>query len=251
MHRGIYAAASGMITQRERLDVIANNLANISTVGFKKAEPVSRGFYQVFGDQVARFAPERGSPEIPGGGTMLDATTEDFSPGIIMETGNPLDVAIDGSGFFVVDAPAGERYTRAGNFSLDSEGRLVTQNGHPVMGRQGPIVAQGDTVKITPDGDILVDDAATDRLMLVDFPTPSMLSKAGQNLYSATDDVRRTMSTPGGPLLRVGALERSNVNIVSELTLMIDAARSYETHQRVISAIDEALDATVNEIARA
>ena len=101
-----------------------------------------------------------------------------------------------------------------------------------------------------PDGDILVNGDATDRLMLVDFPRPYMLSKAGQNLYSATDEVRQTISTPGGPLLRVGALERSNVNIVSELMLMIDAARSYETHQRVIAAIDEALEATVNEIAR-
>lgn len=182
---------------------------------------------------------------------MLDATTEDFSPGILMDTGNPFDVAIDGPGFFVVDAPAGRRYTRAGNFSLDPEGRLVTQNGRPVMGLQGPIIVQGDTVKITPDGDILVDDALTDRLMIVDFPRPYKLSKAGQNLYSASDDVRPTLSPMDGPLLRVGVLERSNVNIVAELTLMINAARSYETHQRVISAIDEALDAAVNEIARA
>ena len=140
MLRGIYAAAAGMINQRERLDVISNNLANISTTAYKRSQPVSRGFYQIFAEEVVRFPSLRGSQAVPGGGSTLDATADDFSPGPLVDTGNPLDVAIDGPGFFVVRAPAGERYTRAGNFSLNPEGQLVTQNGEPVLGEQGAIL---------------------------------------------------------------------------------------------------------------
>ncbi|UCD57128.1 MAG: flagellar hook-basal body protein [Candidatus Hydrogenedentota bacterium] len=251
MLRGIYAAAAGMVTQRERLDVIANNMANVSTIAFKRAEPVSRGFYQVFAEEVVRFPPLRGSREVPGGGSALDATPDDFSPGAVVETGNQLDIAIDGLGFFVIRTPTGERYTRAGKFSLDSGGQLVTQNGHPVLGKQGPILIRGETVQISPEGDVLVDGAPAERIVVVDFPRPYRLSKYGQNLYGASEEVRQTRSTVAAPHLRVGALERSNVNTVAELTLLMDAARSYEAHQRVIQAFDESLDSAVNEIARA
>ena len=250
MHRGIYAAAAGMITQRERLDVIANNLANISTPAFKKSQPVSRGFYQVFGEHIARFARGRGSREIPGGGSALDSTTDDFTPGPTVETNNPLDVAIDGPGFFVVSTPTGERYTRAGNFSLNSDGELVTQNGYPVLGQQGPILTLGETVEIAPSGDVVVDGASTERIMIVDFPQPYQLSRFGQNLYGATDEVLQTRVPVGVPSLRVGVLEHANVNPIAELTELMDAARSYEAHQRVIVAFDEMLEKAVVEIAR-
>lgn len=250
MLRGIYTAAAGMIAQRERLDVIANNVANVGTVAFKRAEPVSRGFYQIFAGEVARFPSERGSSEVPGGGSAVDATPDDFSPGPLVQTGNPFDVAIDGSGFFAIRTPTGERYTRAGNFSFNSLGQLVTQDGHQVMGRAGPIVTVGETVEIAPDGSVLVDGAPAEQIRIVDFPQPYKLSKQGRNLYGATEQVRQTGTTVDVPSLRVGMLERSNVNTVAELTSMMDAARNYETHQRVIQAFDESLDAAVNEIAR-
>ena len=250
MLRGIYAAAAGMITQRERLDVIANNTANISTVGFKRAEPISRGFYQVFADEITRFPAERGSAEIPGGGTALDATSEDFSPGPVVQTGNPFDLAIDGPGFFVVRTPAGERYTRAGNFTLDSEGKLVNQNGYPVLGQAGPVITTGETVLISQDGDVIVDGVPAERLLLVDFRRPYELTKYGRNLYGVADELLRTRAPAAESRLRVGSLEHSNVNPITELALMMDAARAYETHQRVVQAFDETLDAAVNRIAR-
>ncbi len=250
MLRGIYTAAAGMIVQRERLDVIANNVANVGTVAFKRAEPISRGFYQIFAGEVARFPSERGSEEIPGGGSAIDATPDDFSAGPLVQTGNPFDVAIDGPGFFVIRTPAGERYTRAGNFSFNSVGQLLTRDGHQVLGRGGPIVTAGETVEISPEGDILVDGAPAERIRIVDFPRPYKLSKQGRNLYSATEEVARTKTTIDIPQLQVGMLERSNVNPIAELTSMMDAARSYETHQRVIRAFDESLDAAVNQIAR-
>ena len=247
---GVYAAAAGMITQRERLDVIANNLANVSTAAFKRSEPISRGFYQVFTEEIGRFPGIRGSMDVPGGGVVLDATDEDLSPGPIVETGNPLDLALENSGFFVIDTPQGERYTRAGNFSLNSFGQIVTQNGHPVLGQRGPILAQGESIQISPNGDVLVDGDAVDKILLMDFIRPYELTKYGENLYGASEEMRQIQSTVVETNVRVGALEQSNVNPITELTLLMDTARSYEAHQRVIAAFDELLDSAVNDIAR-
>lgn len=250
MLRGIYAAAAGMISQRERLDVVANNLANVNTTAFKRSQPISRGFYQVFAEEIDRFPSLRGSSMIPGGGSALDATAEDFSSGSIIDTGNPLDVAIDGPGFFVIRTPAGERYTRAGSFTLNSNGQIVTRDGYPVLGQQGAIVTRGETVTISPGGDVMVDGDPAERLRIVDFPKPYKLSRYGRDLYGAAEEVRAAAAPVATPSLRAGALERSNVNTIEELAAMMDAARSYEAHQRVIIAFNESLDAAVNEIAR-
>ena len=250
MLRGIYAAAAGMINQRERLDVISNNLANISTTAYKRSQPVSRGFYQIFAEEVVRFPSLRGSQAVPGGGSTLDATADDFSPGPLVDTGNPLDVAIDGPGFFVVRAPAGERYTRAGNFSLNPEGQLVTQNGEPVLGEQGAIIIQGDSVAISPNGDVIIDSVAAERIRIVDFPQPYKLTRLGQNQFGADEETTRMREPVETPSLRVSALEHANVNPIAELVAMMDASRSYEAHQRIIIGMNESLDTAVNEIAR-
>ncbi len=251
MLRGIYAAASGMITQRERLDVVANNLANIGTTGFKRARPVSRGFYQVFAREIGRSPSQRGSADIPGGGSALDETSDDFSPGSIIETGNPLDAAIEGPGFFVIRTPAGDRYTRDGGFTLSSDGRIVTKNGNPVLGEQGPIITGAGVVTISPSGDVMVDNVPAERIRVVNFPKPYKLSRYGHNLYGATDEIRRTATPVENPSIRAGALERSNVNPIEELVSLMDAERTYEAHQRIIVGLNESLDAAVNEIARA
>ena len=248
MIRGVYAAAAGMITQRERLDVIANNVANIGTTAFKKSLPVTQGFYQVFAQEVAGLSSQRGSGEIPGGGTSLDATAEDFSPGPIVDTGNSLDAAIDGPGFFAVLTPAGERYTRAGNFSLNSEGQLITQAGYPVLGEQGPIITRGGSISIAPSGDVIVDGVSIERIQVVDFPQPYRLQKYGNNLYGTDDETPRLQAD--NPNLRAGALEHSNVNPIAELTALIDANRTYEAQQRVITILNDSLGAAVNDIAR-
>jgi flagellar basal-body rod protein FlgG len=250
MLRGVYAAATGMINQRERLDVISNNLANISTTAFKRSQPVSRGFYQIFAEEVGRFPSLRGSREVPGGGAALDATAKDFSPGPIVDTGNPLDLAIDGPGFFVVRTPAGERYTRAGSFSLNPEGLLVTPDGEPVLGEQGPIVIQGESVAISPDGSVIIDGEPSEQIRVVDFPQPHRLTRYGRNQFGADEETAATREPVATPSLRVSALEHANVNPIAELVAMMDASRSYEAHQRVIIAMNESLDAAVNEIAR-
>jgi flagellar basal-body rod protein FlgF len=250
MLRGIYTSASGMIAQGRRVDVISQNIANVSTTGFKRSEPATEGFYQVFAQEVMRSPTMRGSQLIPGGGSALAATVEDFSPGPIIESGNPLDVAIEGPGFFVVRTPLGDRYTRAGNFSINSDGQLVTSDGYPVLGLQGPILVQGENVRITANGDVLVNGIPAETFALVDFPKPYPLIPFGNTLFGATEAGARSAFAVPEPRLRVAALEGSNVNAISELTALMMAARSFETSQRIVQAFDESLDAAVNRIAR-
>jgi flagellar basal-body rod protein FlgF len=250
MLRGIYTSASGMIAQSRRVDIISQNIANVSTTGFKRSEPATEGFYQVFSQEIMRSPAMRGSQVIPGGGSALAATVEDFSPGPISESGNPLDVAIEGPGFFVVRTPFGDRYTRAGNFSINSEGQLVTSDGYPVLGRQGPILIQGENVRISPYGDVLVNEVPGEKITIVDFPKPYPLVPFGNALFGATEDGARGAFAVPEPRLRVSALEGSNVNSIFELTALMTAARSFETSQRVVQAFDESLDAAVNRIAR-
>lgn len=250
MLRGIYTSASGMIAQGRRVDIISNNIANVSTTGFKRSEPAVEGFYQVFAREIMRSPIIRGSELIPGGGSALAATVEDFSPGPIIESGNPLDVAIEGPGFFVVRTPLGDRYTRAGNFSINSEGHLVTSDGYPVLGRQGPVLIQGENVGVAANGDVLVNGVPAETIAIVDFPRPYPLIPFGNALFGATEAGAQSAFEVPEPRLRVGALEGSNVNSISELTALMTAARSFETSQRIVQAFDESLDAAVNRIAR-
>lgn len=250
MLRGIYTSASGMIAQGRRVDVISNNMANVATTAFKRTEPVIEGFYQVFSREITRYPTARGTQRIPGGGSAVQTTMVDFSPGPIIESGNPLDVAIEGDGFFVVRTPLGDRYTRAGNFSLNSSGQIVTHDGYPVLGQKGPISVTGEDVRISDNGDVLVDGVPAETLAIVDFPKPYPLLPFGKSLYSASEAGLRSMVKVESPRLRVGALEGSNVNPISELGALMTAARSFETGQRIVQAFDESLDAAVNRIAR-
>jgi flagellar basal-body rod protein FlgG len=238
-----------MIAQGRRVDVISNNIANVNTAGFKRSDPLIRGFHQVFSEEIMRNPAARGSQRVAGGGSALDATTEDYSPGPIIESGNPLDVAIDGPGFFVIRTPLGDRYTRAGDFSLNSWGQLVTKEGYPVLGRQGPITLRGEDVRISANGDVLVDDIPAETIAVVDFPKPYPLVPFGNSLFGATDGGRSAVPVQE-PLLRVASFEGSNVNPISELAALMTAARSFETNQRIVQALDESLNAAVNRIAR-
>ncbi|RJP26163.1 MAG: flagellar hook-basal body protein [Candidatus Abyssobacteria bacterium SURF_5] len=248
--RGIYTAASGMIAQGRRVDVISNNLANVGTTGFKRSQPAIRGFHQIFSREIMRYPPARGIDNVDGGGAAVNATIEDFSQGPTIESGNPLDLALEGPGFFVVRTPLGDRYSRAGNFSLNSLGHLVTREGYPVLGREGPIIIHGETVRISANGDVLVNDVPAETILVVDFPKPYPLTPYGDSLFGATEAGATASFVVPDPRVRVGALEGSNVNPIAELVSLMSAARSYESSQRAVQALDESLDAAVNRIAR-
>jgi flagellar basal-body rod protein FlgF len=234
----------GLQTQRvlqRRMDVAANNLANVATSGFKADAVV----FEVL-DETGALA-EEDPTEIR---FVRDVgLTRDMSQGPIAITGNPLDVALEGQGFFMVEGPNGPLYTRDGAFTLTGEGRLVTTEGRAVLSSGGaPIVfdPQGESPTIGRDGAISVAGAEVGRIGVASFAAPSALLKVGDNLWSAQDQ------TPGefeGVVVQ-GALEGSNVRPVQELTRLIEISRAYQSAARIVSGADELRRAAIERLGR-
>ncbi|HHW03958.1 MAG TPA: flagellar basal-body rod protein FlgF [Thermoanaerobacterales bacterium] len=254
MIRGLYTAASGLMAEMARTDVISNNLANVNTAGFKKDRAIFRAFPEM--DIYRIDDPAASSPMgevdlrpfigVLGTGVMLDEISTDFSPGPVKNTSNPLDLALAGDGFFEVQTPAGVRYTRDGSFTRDQEGYLVTAEGYYVLGQNGPVRLPGDEdISINRRGEIFSGGAFVDRLMVVDFADRRQLLKEGDNLYAANQQ-----PVPSASEVIQGALESSNVNPIGEMVNLITAFRAYEASQKVVSANDDTLNKAVNEIAR-
>jgi flagellar basal-body rod protein FlgF len=239
MIRGLYVAAEGMAARQKAQDVLAMNLANVNTTGFKADRPVFETALQRTLYRVERT----GSTPIGtlSAGTLLTTTYTDLQPGPLMRTGNPLDVAIEGEGYFAVQTPAGIRYTRNGAFSLNAEGILITRESFPVLGTQGVIrLPHSATLEIGEDGSLRIDGKVVDRLQIVQG-----------TMRKDTNGWLVGNATPvATPRLITGMLEGANVNIVREMVEMIEYLRAYETHQRVIQAQDETLGRAINEIAR-
>jgi flagellar basal-body rod protein FlgF len=264
MNYGLYAAFLGMRARQRTLDVMANNLANASTAGFKaegllyrsvesaeiEAQRASEANKQASTtgpttgqSEQTNFAPTDPQTDIRAEakkqsravGVLTNSMT-DYSPGPIRETGRALDVALDGDAFLVVQTPRGERYTRAGNFTLDANGQLVTHKGDLVVGGAGPITVPSGEVTIGEDGTISVQGQTIDQLKLVRFNDPrSALLKEGETLYMATGKENATETFN----VRVvqGSLEMANVNTVSEMAAMIQNSREFDSLQRNITLL--------------
>lgn len=239
MIRGLYVAAEGMLARQKAQDVIASNLANANTTGFKADQPI---FEMTLERTLAITDGDNHTPiGLLSSGAVLSTTYTDPSPGAIQNTGNPFDFAIEGEGFFVVQTPNGDRYTRSGTFGLDSEGMLVTRDGLAVMGTRGTIqIPPKSEVTISGDGQISVGGNVIDRLLIVN----GSLTKEPSGWFVGD------ANPVSEPKVRSGALETSNVNVVREMVSMIEWMRIYEAHQKVIHAQDEALGRAVNDIAR-
>ena len=253
MFRSLYTAASGMESQEMSLDNIANNLANANTAGFRRRRLQFEDL--LYQNMVTPGAPNTQQTIIPAGlqvglGARSAATEIIGQQGNFNATGNPLDLAIQGAGFFQVLLPSGEiAYTRAGNFAVDNVGNLVTQDGNPV---QPGITIPADATAITigNDGTVSVTEpgqqqpAQVGTIQLATFQNPGGLNSVGQNLFTATaasgDPI---VGTPGGAeglgTIQQGYTEESNVNVVEEFVNMILAQRSYEANSRVVRAADE------------
>jgi len=220
MIRGFQTCAAGMLGQIERQDAIANNLANCNSPGFKR----SIVGLSAFTDQLAEAA-ERMS----GDSEPVAFASQDLRQGELVQTGNPTDLAVDGSGFFVIRTPSGKELTRAGNFRLDSSGDLVTQQGDKVLGDRGTINIPPGKWSVDGDGNISVDGTVVDKLLI----------ELGGN-----------GSTQVGRVVQ-GQLESSNVSAIQEMVSMITTLRSYEANQRAILAMDQTLDKIINQAGRA
>ncbi|HNY65647.1 MAG TPA: flagellar basal-body rod protein FlgF [Deltaproteobacteria bacterium] len=232
MDQGMYTAAAGAIAMEERLSIIANNLANVNTVGFKKDAVSYQDFQKALDASMLYPGQFQTKPvDVVIGGQYIDATQ-----GGIRETGNPLDAAIVGEGFFAVSTPDGIRYTRAGDFTLSTEGLLVTQQGYPVQGEGGDITIGNGKVAIDPHGTITVDGTVVDRLQVVTIQEAG-LERQGNSLYAprqgfATEPVE-------SPEVRQGFIESSNVDPVIEMVGLISTQRAYEAFQRVIRSVND------------
>ncbi len=251
MFRGFYAGTSAMLVQEKMLDVAANNLANVDTAGFRGRIAVNKAFPELLMEKVDGNPGEVYPPkperwkrrELIGDmafANVLSETALDLRGGPLRSTGNALDVAISGEGYFVVQDGGGNTfYTRSGQFVRDGEGRLVTHDGMAVMG-QGGVVEFGDASRVSIDegGQILADGEVVDLLRVVRFPSPTYLRQEGNSLLSETD----TSGAPGDVAdlqLASGFLEMSNVNVVSEMVRMIEANRAYESAAKTVTIQDE------------
>ncbi|WP_352419433.1 flagellar hook-basal body protein [Proteiniborus sp.] len=183
------------------------------------------------------------------GGVRFDKIATDYTAGIITETGNKLDFALQGDGFFKVQTPNGVAYTRDGSFTLDANGELVTNEGHAVLGQNGPIVLGQESFEVNEYGDIIIEGQVEYNLDIVKIDNKEYLRKQGDNLYTTVDNVDAQEARFDGQVL-AGYLETSNVNTIKEMVNMITAQRSYESNQKVIQAQDQLLDKVVNELGR-
>lgn len=244
---GLYQSAAGMLVNQYRQDVLANNLANVGTAGYKR--DVASFGERLVEARTRANATRNGLLDDMTGGVWVNRTATDWSTGPADVTGNPLDAMIAGKGFFAVQTPDGVRYTRDGQFALDSQGRLVTVgDGFPVLSDQGSqIQIPGDArnVKLAADGKVLVNNQAVADLQIVDFADPASVRKVGKNLV-ASDAKPEPVETS----LRAGAVEQSNVDPLTELATMIEASRAYQLNAQMITMQDSSLGAMVNQLAK-
>ncbi len=257
MLRGLYSAASGMDTHMRRLAVEANNLANARTVGYKQDRVPAESFELLLRGSTDPLAPALDipfpaplAPELVGtvgSGIYPLEPLPDLSQGSLYETGEPLDLALVGPGFFAVQAPDGERYTRAGNFSVDGSGLLRTATGDLVLGEQGPIQVGAGDLSISPDGAIFVNGNAVARLRLVEFDVPA-LQKAGENYLVPLDPAAPRPAT--GTQVRQGYLESSNVDLSRTMVRLIEIQRAYELSARALQMQDQTLGEAINDVGR-
>jgi flagellar basal-body rod protein FlgF len=245
MENALLIGLSRQVALGRELDVIANNMANVTTNGFKARSSRFAEHLMPVASAETFPRPDRRLSYVIDAGTPLDITA-----GPIERTGNPLDVAIKGVGFFVVQTQAGERYTRSGAFELNPQGQLVTSEGHVVLGDNGPIAftPQESGFNIAPDGTVTSSQGQRGRLRLVRFDNPQLLGNEGQNLFSSPAPPQ-----PAGNASRLesGALERSNVKPVTEMSRLIEVNRSYASVAQMVARMDELRRSAIARLAEA
>lgn len=251
MLRGIYSAASGMASQMFLSDITAHNIANINTPGFKG---VGTDF-KTFGDVIVERI--NNNEQVPLGeyalGSQVHRSITNFTQGDVQQTGNPLDLALRGDGFFVVkvsDMPERVLYTRGGNFTQDAEGFIVSQSGGKVQGESGDILIPRGTKKIEINnrGDVMADGRIIERLKIAQFQNSQTLKRLDATTYQATAEPLKFDSRPVS--VEQGYLEKSNANVITELMNSMTGLRAYEILQRSVQMQNETLGKAVNDVGR-
>jgi flagellar basal-body rod protein FlgF len=243
--KSLYTTESAMAPMLARMEIIANNLANINTTGYKK----DNVFIRALDDATTQAAAGTASDQI----LMQEYT--DFSEGSLRPTNNPLDVAVQGRGFLVVDTPYGVRFTRNGNLQLSLDGTLVTSAGYPVEGRNGRIQfpdvqrLQAGMIKISETGEVMADKQSLGHLRVVDFADYTALNKDQGSLFYPDENAVLVEGPGRETVVRQGYLEDSNVEGMSEMISMIEVSRSFEAEQKALQSQDATL-AQTNEVGK-
>ncbi|QPJ61415.1 MAG: flagellar basal-body rod protein FlgF [Candidatus Nitronauta litoralis] len=261
MQESLYIAASGGMIQQRKMETLANNLANVSTSGFKKDSLVFKEILPGLNPNLdfesskqALQEPRYSNRSVSYAG-LTDFATH-YSQGGLTATQNPLDLALEGDGFFKVGTEEGPRYTRKGNFHLDENNRIVSASGLPLLSPKDQeivVPSNGGTITIDPQGTVTVGDAVqaitVGKLDVVHFGDKSQLKKDGESLFRqvAGDPPEKA---PASTTIRQGFVESSNVNLVQEMTTMIQTIRTFEAMQKLIQTIDDLNGQSINSIAR-
>ena len=221
---GLIESVESMRAQERRLEQNTNNLANVNTAGYKKE---NTAFQEML------FTAANGRQRV---GKAIKIIT-DHAQGSTETTGNPLDLAITGDGYFKIQTANGIRYTRAGEFTRNNQNQLTTAGGDPVLGLGGPIIIDGKDVQIKRTGEVFVDGNLTDQLDVVTVNDKALLEKEGRNLYRLIGNGQEVDAPQAA--IQQGAVEESNVNTVLEMTEMISLKRDYESQQKMLRTLDE------------
>lgn len=265
MDKGIYTALSGGIAKSHEVEIIANNLANANTPGFKR----DSGTFNEYLTELRRPDTVEGLQREMSQTALLDARPQgdksfvemdgvytSFTQGALKRTSIPFDMALEGKGFFEVLTPSGVRYTRQGNFNLSKEGTLVTSNGFPVLAKGAGAPEQRlmrftqGAVEVSPNGQVKQGGQPLGELSIVEFHENQWLEKVGNAYFRNTDDNNEKKGLPVETRVNQGFIETSNVNAVHEMTRLIEATRGYESQMQAIKTYQEIDGRSVNDIGR-
>jgi flagellar basal-body rod protein FlgG len=256
MVRGLYTAYTGMVNEQNRLDIIANNLANAATVGFKEDNSTSQSFDDLLTIKIRDGSESTNSRAIGkmSLGVRLGEAYTDYKQGSLVQTSNTYDLALEGNGFFTLSCTdkAGNvstNYTRNGSFTMTKDGHIVDENGNYLMGESGAIVVPTDASEVVVDqtGTVYADGAYIDKLKITDFEDYNYIKKIGDSMYQTIDGATEKTSNAS---IQQGYIEQSNVNVVSEMVNMITVTRAYEANQKAIKTVDQTLDLAVNSVGK-
>ncbi len=256
MVKGLYTAYSGMVNEQHRMDVLTNNLANSTTVGYKKEGTTSQSFDSVLAVKIkdtseAANIPRRIGVNTPG--VKIGENYTDYTQGSFKITDNTFDLALSGNGFFTIEFvnkanESSTKYSRDGSFTLTQDGYLVTKDGNYVMGTNGRIqINPLMEASIDSQGRILQNGAVVAELLITDFTDYNYLKKYGENLLEAVDGAT---TREADYEVKSGVLEMSNVQIVSEMVDLISITRQYEANQKLIKSYDQTLEIAANNLGK-
>lgn len=256
MVRGLYTAYTGMKNEQKRLDIVANNLANAATVGYKKESVTNQSFDEVLTIKIRDDSEAYNDRPIGrmNLGVKLGEVYTNYNQGSIRQTSNTYDMALDGKGFFniAVSNRFGEvstKYTRNGSFTMTNDGFIVDKDGNRLLGEGGEIIVPTEAAEVIVDesGGVYADGTFIDTILVTDFEDYDYLSKFGDTMVEPLDGA---IETETGARIRQGFTEQSNVNVVTEMVDLINITRTYEANQKVIQSIDKSLDLAANSVGK-